>query len=37
MGALQTVFETITAVIDMIKNFLKELGLMKGEDETPEA
>ena len=31
MEALQTVFDTIMTVINMLKDFLKQLGIMKEE------
>ncbi len=31
MDALQTVLDTIMSVIEMIKNFLKDLGILKEE------
>lgn len=34
MDALQTVFDTIMKVIEMIKDFLKQLGIMKDEEVT---
>ena len=34
MEALQTVFDTIMNVIEMIKDFLKQLGIMKDEEVT---